>query len=939
MQVQMNTRGRARRMVTGGLLAVLAAPALLVVNEAVAPVPIAHAAGILDIKPADYFTEFDMPDCGSKNVDTGIANFRNNIGSGSTIFVGQEIVIKAALYNGIIQPSDGNDGPDPLTLNLQPTGYLEQTAPTVAGVWDVPDTTISFGGDGFVGPVAPVGKWGYKFDANSSPKVIPVASADGTDEQITIRFKATAPGDINVQRLEVTGYDATGIDSNVHCNIFVNWFWHVIEMEEPEANIDFIYVDARYSKVNPSDATTGRHTVSIDVLDNDADPNLPDGPNDHNVKLVSWSSNLDCGDPSLNGVNPTAANFDSLAEGPCRYTPEVDSSNDAGSYTMVQRSGLIQASTDVLINQELNNPPEVGDAEEDVLQGGALSGSILDYADDIENDPIVCTPIVDGGFDLKADCSYDFNAPFAPPTIVKDYEICDTHETLSTGQLGDAVRVIDYEKDFPGTDDDLDITHSRRCTLAQITFNLRANAPDLLPPFNLKNIVDVVDTPYLADGNGPYRLRIDTWLAESGPGPLDNATGVNSLTLGFINAAYGTGSVVANRYILFEAGNGWVGPVNFKFTMCAQFGLQQVCKTAKVILTAVGNRRPKLNDDNYGELFKSPYTRFPQYNDGDADLDFIECKTAVTPNPPAAFASVAMAKNCTLSFQGAADYVGPATVEYTLCDINILQAPVWYDQVLGYGPFDVPGPLGRNSLCASATVSMSFVNPPPPVEDPPAGPNNLPVCNDDAFATVQNVSVVGDVLANDSDLDEANLPSPLTLLEADVPASQQGGSIAPEAGKLKYAPAPGFIGVDVAVYDAVDSDGHGCQATVTYTVKGDVDGDGVPNDIDPDIDGDGIPNDQDPDMDGDGVPNGQDPDVDGDGIPNDQDVDSNSDGIADPEPAPPPSMPGPDGTLPSTGTSGSATTGLTSTALVLVAGGFVLVATTRRRRGGPAVRR
>ena len=179
----------------------------------------------------------------------------------------------------------------------------------------------------------------------------------------------------------------------------------------------------------------------------------------------------------------------------------------------------------------------------------------------------------------------------------------------------------------------------------------------------------------------------------------------------------------------------------------------------------------------------------------------------------------------------------------------------------------------------------------------------------------------------------------MTLLEADVPASQQGGSIAPEAGKLKYAPAPGFVGVDVAVYDAVDSDGHGCQATVTYTVKGDVDGDGVPNDIDPDIDGDGIPNDQDPDMDGDGVPNGQDPDVDGDGIPNDQDVDSNSDGIADPEPAPPPSMPGPDGTLPSTGTSGSATTGLTSTALVLVAGGFVLVATTRRRRGGPAVRR
>jgi hypothetical protein len=47
----------------------------------------------------------------------------------------------------------------------------------------------------------------------------------------------------------------------------------------------------------------------------------------------------------------------------------------------------------------------------------------------------------------------------------------------------------------------------------------------------------------------------------------------------------------------------------------------------------------------------------------------------------------------------------------------------------------------------------------------------------------------------------------------------------------------------------------------------DIDGDGIPNEVDPDIDGDGIPNNLDNDIDGDGVPNLIDLDDDGDGIP------------------------------------------------------------------------
>jgi hypothetical protein len=938
-------RGSLRQLLTKSLLALVVAPGLVVINAATGAVPAAHAAGTLDVRPPDYYTDFDLPDCGSKNVDTGIANFRNNIGSGSTIFVGTEIRIKAALYNGIIQPADGNDGPDPLILNLQPTGYLEQTQPTTAGTWDGQPTTISFGGDGSVGPIAPVGLWGYKFDANSSPKVVPVASADGTDEQIYIKFKPTKAGDINVKWLEVSGYDGTPIGGNVHCFIDVNWFWHVIDMEQPQANIDSVYVDARYSTVNPSDRTTGRHGISINVLNNDADPNQP-GAN--NVKLVKWDSNLDCGDPALNGVVPTADNFDSLATGPCTYYPPTDVDFDNASYTMVQRSGLLQKETDVFINIVTNQPPEVADAEEDVLQLSAVAGNVKDWASDFEDGDasMVCTAKVDGGFTLNADCSYVYNAPGAPGAVVKDFEICDTHETLSTGELGDAVRVNPYDEDTPsGPNNDLDVTHTRRCTIGTITFNVRANAPDLLPAFNPKNLSDVVDTAYLADGNGPYRLRFDIKTLESA---ALGAAPITSLTVVSLAPALGTASIADDtnppnnpRYLLFESADLWAGPVNFKLKICADFTGQNVCKTIKVALKAVGNKPAKPKDDDFGQQFKDPVVKSVALNDAEPELEPIECRTTITPNPPEAFASVSLAKNCQLSFQGAQGYVGPATVEYTLCDINILQNPPNYDQVLGYGPLAIPGPFGKNSRCAKATASMTFADPPPKVDEPPAGPGNLPVCNVDVFATLRNVPLVGDVLANDTDLDELNAPSPLTLTPPDAPATAKGGTITPENGKLTYTPPADFIGVDTATYDAIDTDGHGCNAVVTYTVKADADGDGIPNDIDPDIDGDGMPNDQDPDMDGDGIPNADDPDVDGDGIPNDQDVDNNSDGIPDPPSTVPNTTPTskagqPEGgILPATG----ASTGDTTAAAVGVfAVGGVLVFVARgglRRRRRP----
>lgn len=68
----------------------------------------------------------------------------------------------------------------------------------------------------------------------------------------------------------------------------------------------------------------------------------------------------------------------------------------------------------------------------------------------------------------------------------------------------------------------------------------------------------------------------------------------------------------------------------------------------------------------------------------------------------------------------------------------------------------------------------------------------------------------------------------------------------------------------------------------------DTDGDGIPNDRDDDDDNDGVPDSQDDsptgtdendDIDGDGIPNDEDDDIDGDGIPNDEDADMDGDGV------------------------------------------------------------
>ena len=90
-----NLGTRARRFVRGAALAVVLSPALVVLQGAVADISPVHAAGTLEILPGDDVWP-DVRTAGRQNIDTGAARFRTSIGSGSTVFVGQTIKIKAS---------------------------------------------------------------------------------------------------------------------------------------------------------------------------------------------------------------------------------------------------------------------------------------------------------------------------------------------------------------------------------------------------------------------------------------------------------------------------------------------------------------------------------------------------------------------------------------------------------------------------------------------------------------------------------------------------------------------------------------------------------------------------------------------------------------------------------------------------------------------------
>lgn len=90
--------------------------------------------------------------------------------------------------------------------------------------------------------------------------------------------------------------------------------------------------------------------------------------------------------------------------------------------------------------------------------------------------------------------------------------------------------------------------------------------------------------------------------------------------------------------------------------------------------------------------------------------------------------------------------------------------------------------------------------------------NSDPVANDDTITTDEDLSVIVDVLANDTDLDN-------DVLAVDNVSQPAMGSVVNNGVNVTYMPAPDFHGVDSFSYTVSDGEGGTATAAVTVIVN------------------------------------------------------------------------------------------------------------------------
>ncbi|MFD1294656.1 Ig-like domain-containing protein, partial [Lutibacter holmesii] len=147
------------------------------------------------------------------------------------------------------------------------------------------------------------------------------------------------------------------------------------------------------------------------------------------------------------------------------------------------------------------------------------------------------------------------------------------------------------------------------------------------------------------------------------------------------------------------------------------------------------------------------------------------------------------------------------------------------------------------SLNPESTVVVYY---PAATSDCSPNPNNAPVLGDDVAEAVENLPVSGNLLPNDSDLDGDEL----VLNTTPVTPPTNGTVVINPDGSYTYTPNADFVGTDSFVYEVCDNaTTPACTtATVTITVLGDNDGDGLADVDDIDDDNDGNPDVTDPNV-------------------------------------------------------------------------------------------
>ena len=257
----------------------------------------------------------------------------------------------------------------------------------------------------------------------------------------------------------------------------------------------------------------------------------------------------------------------------------------------------------------------------------------------------------------------------------------------------------------------------------------------------------------------------------------------DTLTVAITSApTHGSVVVRADGTVTYTPAAGWAGVDTFTYRAVDGRGLQD---TATVTVTTA-NAAPVANPDAAGTATNTPVSGVDVLgNDTDSNVAAGVPGQTLTVGSASADngATVVVAADGTLTVTPATGFSGTVTVTYTVTD--------------GAGGTD-----GTDEGTLTVTVANG-------------GPTAAP---DGPVTTPTGTSVLVDVLRNDTDLNPADA---LTIVPGSLSTPQDGdgtprGSVAAEAGQVRYMPPAGWAGTVTFTYET--SDGQGGTSTGTVTV-------------------------------------------------------------------------------------------------------------------------
>lgn len=301
----------------------------------------------------------------------------------------------------------------------------------------------------------------------------------------------------------------------------------------------------------------------------------------------------------------------------------------------------------------------------------------------------------------------------------------------------------------------------------------------------LLTVTAVNDPP--AAVNDQYSTPEDTELIVGAPGVLLNDADVDgdALTAVLVNGpSNGLLTLNPDGSFNYNPDLDFNGSDSFTYT-AGDGALESNVATVQLTITPV-NDPPVANDDSLTTPEDTPIAIDVLANDTDPDgFGDLQADSVTVTLAPEHGSIQVNTTNGVITYTPAANYIGPDSFTYKVCDAGQPEPP---------------------PLCDEALVNINV-----------GGANDAPIVNPDAGITLEDTPLTLDVLANDTDPDGIG---DINRSSLQVIAQPAHGSMVVNlpAGTLTYTPNSNYYGDDSAVYQVCDQAGACGSAGIDLTI-------------------------------------------------------------------------------------------------------------------------